>query len=279
VSNIALQSAYLLRAACVAIVRPFMALGPTWGLIVVSVLVGVLVLLVVRWTANQDRLRVARDGMPGALLGIYLFRHDTAVMFAEEWRLVVAAFRYMAAAVKPLLVSVVIVGAIMTGLAPYLSCRPLATGERALVTLRVGRGGEAVLRDAVLTPSPGIAVETPGLRIPTRGEVCWRIAALQPGEHPVEIGAGGATYSKEVVVGPSKPATPVSAARVGAGLGAVLFDSAEAPLKSAQVAEIRVGYPSAPWRLGPWRMHWLIGFLCVSMLAAVLLKGYLRVEL
>ena len=60
--------------------------------------------------------------------------------------------------------------------------------------------------------------------------------------------------------------------RVRFGPGWFLYPG-EAPLRGDSVEWIEVGYPAAEVDIFGLRMHWLIWFLVLSMMAAFLLKG------
>ncbi len=269
--------AYALRTVGAWIVAPFMLLGPTLGMIALSVVVSAFVLLVFRYTADQRRLRASKDQMQGALLGIVVFQHDTAVMFREEGRLIRGAFAYMLNGLKPLAVMVVPMLAIIAALGGFCSHGPLEPGARTMVTLR--GPAESAFAGASIEPGPGMEVETPPLRIPSRGEVCWRIRATAPGVHPLQVRVGGETYVKALVVGGKGRMAALSPMRTRKGFWATLIDSAEPPLPASPLSQIRVEYPPARWHLGPVAMPWLLAFFILTVIVGLVLKGPLRVEL
>ena len=47
----------------------------------------------------------------------------------------------------------------------------------------------------------GVAVEAPGLRIESLGEVAWRIRPDRAGKHLLTVRAGGETVQKDLIVG------------------------------------------------------------------------------
>ena len=57
---------------------------------------------------------------------------------------------------------------------------PLAVGGVAVVTVQLKRALEPVDAAATLQAPPGIAVETPPIRIIARRQISWRIRALRP---------------------------------------------------------------------------------------------------
>jgi len=270
--------AWGLRTAAGWLVGALMALGPTAGLVVLSALVGVGVMVAFKYTANRRALRRAKDGIGAALLGIVIFRHDTRVMFGEEWRLLRSAVAYLLAGLRPLAVVIVPMAAIFAQIELYAGFAPLPVGADALVVAQAPDRALGALADATLTGN-AVEVVTPALRIPATGEVCWRIRGDAPGRHTLTLSAGDATIEKTVVVGPESGATRLSPHRAR-GFFATLFGSAEAPLPhNALVSAISVEYPHALVRLGPIAMHWIWATLIIATIAALVVKPILRVEI
>lgn len=260
------------------LVGPLMALGPTAGLVALSVLTGVGVMIAFKYTANPHALRRAKNGIGAALLGIVVFRHDTRVMFGEEWRLLRSAVEYLIAGVRPLAVVIVPMAAIFAQIELYAGFAPLPAGGEALVVARAPGGELGALAEARLSGN-AVEVVTPALRIPATGEVCWRIRADTPGTHTLTLSVGGATVEKTVAVGGTEGARRLSPHRAR-GFFATLFGSAEPPIEpEAPVASISVEYPPALVALGPLRLHWIWATLIIATIAALVVKPILRVEL
>jgi hypothetical protein len=163
----------------------------------------------------------------------------------------------------------------MAHLQTYYGYRSLAVGETAIVTARFAPG-DAAHPVPVLAGDGGVAVGTPMLWIPTLGEARWRIAATAPGAHQVRLILGGEVLTKTVLV--SGGVGRHSARRPSTGwLGQILYP-AEPPLAGGgAVTAIEMGYPQATVGLLGWDAHWVVGFLILTLLAALALRGTLRV--
>jgi len=269
-----------LRTMAGWIVGSVVALGPTAGLALVAILAGALVIVIFRYTANQESLRAAKDAMHAALLGIVLFRHDTRVMFREEWRLVRGALVYMVGGLRPLAFVILPIMAIIAQLELFYAHHPLVVGEATVVTVHAAQGDTDAISGAHLEAPSGIEIETPALRIPARSEVCWRVKSTQPGAYTLAVHVGEDSYDKSLLVGLRANPVRLSPSRVRTGFWATLFDSAEAPLPSrAPLTRIDVAYAPTAVQIGPWHLHWMVPFLVVAMLVGLALKGPLRVEL
>ena len=271
--------AYGLRTAAGWLVGPLMALGPTAGLVIVSVLTGIGVMVAFKYTADRRALRHARAAIQAALLGIVIFRHDTRVMFAEEGRLVRGALSYMVAGLRPLAVVIIPMVAIFAQIELYAGYAPLPPGADALVTVRAAGDDLGPLAEATLAGN-AVEVVTPALRIPQTGEVCWRVRGGEPGAHTLMLTTAGRTVEKSVVVGGRERAVRLSPHRVRSGFYDMLFGSAESAVPpDTGVQSIAVDYPHALVQLGPIAMHWIWATLIIATIAALIVKPILRVEL
>ncbi len=250
------------------------------GLVGTAALAGFLVIVVFRYVADQRSIKRAKDGIYAALLGIVIFRHDTSVMFAEEWRLIKASLSHMKCGLRPLAVVIVPMIAIIAQLGLFYSYRPLLPGESSVVIITQANGHWELITDARLHVPSAITVETPALRIPGRGQVYWRIKAEKPGVHELTVTIDDEGYQKAVVVGPVDNIRRLSRIRTRRGFLAILFESSEPPLPvNAGIDSIQVRYPPAAWPLGPFRLHWLVPFLAITLIVGFTLKVYWGVQL
>ncbi len=268
-----------LRAAGSWPVSVLMSLGQTTGIVLISALTGIGIMVAFKYTANAAALRSAKETIQGALLGIVVFRHDTRVMFGQEGRLLKGSVAYMLAGLRPLAAVIIPMVAIFAAIELYSGFGPLPVGESAIVTVQAADGKLDSLAEATLSGN-AVEVETPPLRIPATGEVCWRIRGDTPGEHTLTLDLGDRRLEKSVHVGSDQRPVAVSLHRVRGGFYDVLIRSAEPPLPAeAPVLSIAVEYPETAVDLGPISLHWIWATLIIATIAALIVKPILRVEI
>ena len=119
------------------LLRPLSGVSPVWGLLIVSAVVGVIMVLIFKYTSNQDGIKGAKDKMSAYLMEIRLFKDDMRLMFAAQGRILRTNLTYMRYAVTPMLFMIVPVVLIIAQLAVRYADRPLRPGESALVTLKL----------------------------------------------------------------------------------------------------------------------------------------------
>ena len=245
---------------------------PAGGLVFISAIAGVVMLVIFKFASNQKKIRRSRDLINAHLLAMRLFQDEPAVLLASQRAVLKANLSYLRYALVPLVFILPPVVLIMAQLELRYGAAPLALGETAVVrAVFDGPPDEGV----TLTAPPGVAVETPALRIPFQNEADWRVRAVTPGRYTLRLNARGKTYVKEFVA-----ATP-GISRVSPKAARGFFSQLLHPGESAPgdgVKEITVLYPRREDKVFGVTVSWLVTFFIVSLVAAFALKGVLRTE-
>ena len=259
-------NAVLTRAADVAL-APLSGMHPLVGLAVVSLLTAVVLLLVFKRTSNQSRLSAVKRAIHAALFEIRLFNDDARAILRAQGNILRHNATYLRLSLVPMLwviVPLVLVVAQLQFHYGYATVRP---GDRLLLTvaLRDGAG------DAVSLDAPGLRLDTPPVWLPGAREVVWRVAPDKPGRYDLQITAGSASYSKQLQVdGGVVRRSPVRLE--GSVLNQLLYPS-EPPLPpDGPVRAITLGYPEADVSVLGWDLHWMVVYLALSLLFALVLR-------
>lgn len=256
---------------------PFQSLSPLWALTLFSLLTSFLMLLVFRYTSDQQRIRETKNRIKAHILELWLFRDDLWIMLSAQGQILRLNGRYLTLAVKPMLVMIAPMALMLISLESWFGYRPLRPGEVAIVSVRVGDGEVGVFESASLQANNGVRVETPPLRIAQFKEINWRIRAHRPGVHRISVGLSGGRLEKEVVV--ALGLARVSTARVRSGLWQALLHPTEAPIPhQLGVERIDIRYPARSIRVFGWDVHWLVYFFVLSIVSVFALKRFFGVE-
>jgi len=259
------------------VLYPFRGLPPLVGLAVVSLLVGILMLLIFKVTSNQTKMKLIKDRISAGFYEIRLMNDDLRAILRAQSRILSRNLHYLRYALVPLLWIIVPIILIMGQLQAYYGYRGLAPGETALVEVeleddwreRTGTAGPG-RPDIELRLPEGLALDAPGVWIPARREMAWRIAAREWGDHEIQLVVGGETYAKAVHVTED---TGRRAPYRSAGFLDQLFYPGEEGLPgSSPIARIRLRYEDAEIGVLGLGMHWLIPFLALSIVFAFALK-------
>lgn len=250
--------------------------GHPWlGLAAISLVTGLVALLVFRYTSNQRRIQEVKRQIIAHLLEVWLYRDEMSVVLRAQGAILRDNLRYLGLALVPLACMLLPMAALLIHTDLRYGHRALAVGERAIVAVKLPFGVSP--EDVKLTAPEGIAVDTPAVRIPSEGEVDWRLRATARGRHALRFTVGSAEVTKEVVVG--EPMARLSAARVRGGVAHFLHPG-EPPLPAgAPVQSISITYPESSLSLLGRTMHWIWPWLVLSMGFGYALKGPLRVQI
>jgi hypothetical protein len=258
---------------------PFRGLSPWAAMIVVSFLTGLLMLFIFRHTSNQEGIRRIKNKIKAHLLELRLYKDSLAQQLTSQGKILSANFKYFSYALKPMLVMVIPVMLILIQLNLWFGSRSLDIGDEALVKVKLMEGTNPLQTDIRLEVPPGIAVETPPLRIEDEREIDWRLRATEKGVYNILFRYQDETFTKSVAVGQNR-LSKIAALKPGKGLLEQAFNPGEKPLpKNAPIESAEITYPGQRMNLFGWRIHWLIAYFGLSIVFGFAFRGVIKVEI
>ncbi|MEI6970866.1 MAG: hypothetical protein WCL44_05050 [bacterium] len=268
----------LMNALFSVILAPFRGLNHWYGMVAVSIISALILLSVFKATSNRRAIRRNKNRAIARLLELMLFKDDIVVNLGALGRTMLANAAYMGSMVRPMLFGIVPFALLLAQVSVWFACKPLQPGEPAVVKAVFSEHARSADADLAIEASAGVTVETPVVRIPSRGEAAWRVRAVNNGFESVDVLVNGARERKTVAVGTAP--RPVSPVRVQAGFWRQLAAPAETPLPAASpLARIEVVYQQASFAVAGFNFHWLLVYVVLTMLLAWALKGPFRVEI
>jgi len=273
--------AYILNRVFDVLLFPFRGMHPFIGLLVVSAITGIVMLLIFGKTSNQAAIRRTKGLLKAHIAEIWLFRDDLAQMLLAFVRVLGNTGRYLAHSLRPLVFILVPVLIIMVMLGVRYAHRPLQPGESAVIAVTLDDPAWARGDAVSLSGTDGVAVTSPALRIPQKGEIDWQIQALAPGTHELTLATPKGAVTKKIAVaaGPA-PLAALAPSRGRALSGHFLEYPAEPPLDgSSGVRGIRaLDWPARELRVFGFGVHWLVAFFVLSLVAGFAVKDLFGVE-
>ena len=225
----------------------------------ISLVVGLLMVVVFRYTSDQKAIHVAKDRLKAHLLALKLFQDQIPVVIRSYGRLVLATGHYLRLAFKPLLFLIVPLTFLIVQLDRYLGFVPLEAGQSFLIKVRMDNPDR--LNEASLQLPKGLATTAPAVHVPSESEVAWRVVAEEAGEYIVNVQTSDRTFSKRVVVGSSL--SRLSSVRLRGKFWERIFVSGEPALPDNNLIEaIDVQYPSRNSSFCWVRMELDLAVLC-----------------
>jgi uncharacterized membrane protein (DUF106 family) len=258
---------------------PFAGLNPWVGLLVVSVVTGVVMLLIFGKTSNQKRITETKDKLKAYIMEMWIFRNDTLVMFSAIGNVIRNNLQYLRHSLRPLVFILVPVLVIMVQLGIRYGNQPFDPGDVTIVSAELKEGVLPSDLDAALSGPMGVRVMSPPLRIDSEREIDWKVQALMPGTHEIAMRVGDEVLTKSIAVGPELRVGTLSDIRPMAGTWSAFLYPSEAPIPRESVVEaIRVRYPPRELGLFGLNIHWLLAFFVVSLAAGFALKGVFGID-
>lgn len=259
------------------IMRPFVS-APLFGMIVISVITGVLMLIIYKYTSNQAGITRAKDRIKGNFLAIMLFSSSFTVLVKSigsifKWNLV-----YMGHNLKPLAVMIVPVLLLLVQLNFWYGYRPIEVGESFLIRVETEQSVNLAQTPVSLTADGGIEVETPGVRAFSISEVSWRIKGAQPGEYTLTLKIGDQTETKRVVVGAPDRLYRLAPLKHNGNFQDALLYPGEKKLKGT-IKAVHLEYPPIEMNVFGLQLHWIIVYFVLSIIAGLSMKGVFKVDI
>ena len=253
------------------------AVLPGWlSATLVAAVTGVPMLLIFKFTSNQNSVKQVRNDIKANLLALSLFKDDIGVSLRCQARVLAGACRLLLLAVVPMLVMTVPMCLLLAQLALWYQARPLHVGEEAVLTAHLAPGTND-MPDVLLAPVPGGEVTIGPVRVSSKRMVCWNVEAHEAGCHQLALSVRDQTFEKEFIVG--ERYRQVSLRRPAWSWFEVLLHPRETPFaRNSIVQAVEIDYPD---RLG-WisgSSSWLIYWFVASMVVAFLVRPWLRVNI
>jgi len=242
---------------------------PSLGLVVASVLAGMLALVMIRLLGDPKRVEAAKRRAQAHLMELLIF-DDPVVIWRAQKGLVFHNVGYIGHMLIPALGMSLPLVLMMTRLDAYYGYQKLAVGKVAIVTMTMAGDGDASRELPVLTAPEGIQVETPAVRVLPLRQVSWRIRATGAASGDLRIRVGAETVAKRIEAG--EGASMISRLR-GSSWTDALLHPVEPRMSVAGVQSVEVNYKAAEVSMGGVTTHWLVWFLLVSMVAGYVLKN------
>lgn len=263
------EAATALKTGLGLLLWPLNLLPATAALVSCAVLVGAGMLLVIKYTTPQARLRVARDRMSSAIYELRLYLDNPRRILAAQRRLCLWSAAYLIYLLPSLALLLGPLGLLYAPLEARYGLDPVPLGQPVLlrVDLSPTVSDEDRRAAAQATIAGSLAVSLTAAPVLVSGSTLYmrlRVGAL--GTHDITVKTP--TFSLDKQVSASRSATVMSVER-RAGLAGMLAIGGEAPLPDAgKVTAVTVIHPTATQRwLGlpiPW---WLFGLMVATATA------------
>jgi len=173
---------------------------PLLLVLAISIVIGLLMVIVFRYTSDQKAIGRAKDRLKAHLLAVRLFQDQLPVVMRAYGRILRGTGSYLRLAFTPFLIAILPITFLIVQLDRYFGWLPLQPAQTFLVEAQVEDA--ATLNEASLQLPPELSSSAPAVHVPQEKEVVWRVVAERAGNYNIQITSAGHTVSKQVVVAP-----------------------------------------------------------------------------
>ncbi len=260
-----------------AIMWPFSHFPPIVGLVVLSAIGGVVFLKLFGMTSNQTAIKRIKNKIKANLFAVVIYRDSFSTSFGSIMKMIGYNFLYM----RYVLVPLVVLGAVFVVMYGQFDIRygkqPLAVNEPVTVSLQAKP--ETDLYDLSLKVDDGIRIDTPALRIKQHNEINWVITPVTDGTHEIIITNGDEQVCAMPIVAGNTDAKKIPIGSYRSWCDRLLYPGLPQIDPSSPVVSLTVEYTSSDENFLGWKLHWLVIFLIVSLIAGLLSKRFINVEI
>ncbi len=252
--------------------------SPVVALWIISAATGVFMLLIWRYTSNQDAIADVRRQISAHLLATRLFKDNLSVTFRAQRQILLQALRLLGLSLRPMLIMLVPFVLIMVQIGLRYEFRPFEIGEEARVTVTLKTDTEVKGKGTLIGLADGLRHDSNDpCRIKPLRTVDWRLTASRPGDYSLLIGPKEDQIDVPLAVGDGF--RRVSAFR-GGGFWDRLLYSAEPSIPDSSIFEsIQVRYEKRSTLIFGWDVHWLVTLFVLSIVFALIFKPFLKVHI
>lgn len=256
----------------------FIAVMPGWlSNTIISAVMAVVILIIIKYTSNQQAIGRAKDTIKANLLALKLFKDDMMVTIQSQGLVFLGSFKLLFYNFRPMLVMIIPVSLIMAQMNLWYQSQPLPPGQQAVITMKLNSQPQIAWPDVVMQPNAAWEITSGPFHIESEHEICWEIKAIQDGYHDIVFQVGQEKFNKQLAVG--NGFMRVSTDRPSRNWSDMLYYPQEKPFAPQSVVQsINIEYPDrTSYTSGTdW---WLIYFFGVSMIFALICKPVLKVKI
>lgn len=259
---------------------PFRTMSPWVALVLISLLTGIFMLLVFRWTSNQAGIKAIKNRIKAHLLEIRLFKDNLGLSLKAQGNILKCNIKYISYSAKPMLFMILPLALILIQMNLWFGYNPISPERPILFKVILKAEYDPIETDIrINSTSPGLTVETLPLRIEETREIDWRFSIKTPGIHTIELEVDGERIQKTIDATKDvlRRISPVTVQR---NVFKEILNPGEKSLPaSSPIQSIEVCYPARMMDLFGWRIHWIIAFFGLSIIFGFSLKNLFGVDI
>ncbi len=271
----------ILRTLTGLALAPFASLPPIVALVFYSLLMGIGAAVAFRYTSNQTALKRVANKITASLLALRLYKDDTVTTFRAIGGLLMASFARLWYSLAPLAILLVPFSLILAQFGMYYEYRPLEPGAETIVSVRVDPQRWDQLRNVDLVTPDSVRVVARN-RDAGLSEIVWKIQPTEPVDGVLSIAVAGEKIEKQIKVADRNNhlafVNPLRAGPATDFTNWLLHPGEPTLAAGAPIREFKIRHATNSTPLLGWDVHWVITVLIVSILGALIVAPWLKVQ-
>jgi len=258
------------------ILSPFLGGNPLYGLLIIAVITGVIMVTIFAKVSNQEKMEKIKNLIKAHFLELRIYKNDVYETLIAQKKILRYNLSYMKQAFIPATIMFIPILFILVQMNLRFGYRALLPGEKVMVRMTLNNQDPMSVR---LNLPAGVKLDTPPLRIPDLEEVNWRIVPEKTGDFDLEFISSGKKAVHRLVVSdrPSRiypTTTPPNVEEVFLSPGYNHYLATGSPIRS-----ITIDYPHRNLGLGLNEIpDWLVIFFGTSIFAGLILKKVFKIH-
>jgi hypothetical protein len=250
----------------------------TVGLVALSLLTGVAMAYVFKWTSDAGAIKAAKEKLKARILEMRIYQDDPVLIIRGFGGTLGANVVYLGTLLRPFLILIVPVVIVFMQMDERYSRHPLAAGETTILSVSLKEGVDPFRTEIDLNLGGGVVVDGQPVRVGETREIDWRLRVREAGTHEVTLSGGGSLYTFPLVAEGSYKM--IGHERKAAGwIEPLLHPSLPAIPEDSPIARVTVAYAGASYPFFRWDIHWIAIFIIYSFAAAIVLKFVIKFEI
>ncbi|MHC4943402.1 MAG: hypothetical protein ACYTG7_10330 [Planctomycetota bacterium] len=260
---------------------PFRSMPPLVGLCIISIVLGILLLLLYKYTSPQKMIKRIKDKMKASLYEVRLYKDDLGIVFRANKSLLANNIKYFSCNLIPLIPLIFVVIPIIIQLDVRYGIGPLKAGEATHMKVILSDDVDFETARVDVEIPDGLRLDAGPVRIPAKHEYFFRIFVEKAGQYDLNVKVNGESYTKRIDA--EESVTTVSPGKYKASM---VLDAFERPCEKPWPSDSRVkaveldhqyrkdmvGIPGDLW-------PWLWVFCIVGLASGFAVKGVFNVTL
>lgn len=272
----------------------FVAAVPGWlSMTVISAVTGVIMLVIFKYTSNQDAIGRVKDNIKASLLAMKLFKDSISVTLKAQGRAFKGAGGLLLYAIVPMLVMIVPVCLILGQMALWYQIRPLKPGEETTVAIQLDGDNTSTWPVVSIVDMSGADVIIDQTRVFSERQIYWKIKAREKGYHKIVFQVDNQWFEKQLAIGDGFMRTSLQRPRWQ--WFDILLHPAEKPFRTdSLVKSISIDYPVRISQIAKrlsrigligWFINlvidwwWIACFFFASIIFGFIFKPFLKVKI